>query len=134
MTKTKESKYYPAIGRRKEARARVRLYSGKGKITINEKDWPKYFSSLALQEIILAPLKELGVQKQFDFTILVKGGGTTSQAEAIRLGISRALMSFNSEWKPQLKAGELLSRDPRVRERKKYGHRRARKSAQWHKR
>lgn len=134
MTKAKEMKYYPAIGRRKEARARVRLYPGKGKITINDKDWSQYFSSLALQETIFAPLKELGAEKQFDFTILVKGGGKTSQAEAIRLGISRALMAFNPKWKPQLKAGELLSRDPRVRERKKYGRRRARKEAQWHKR
>lgn len=134
MPKTKESKYYPAIGRRKEARARIRLYPGKGKIIINDKEWNKYFSSLALQEIIFAPLKELGVQKDFDFTIIVKGGGTTSQAEAIRLGLSRALIAFNPEWKPQLKSGELLSRDPRVRERKKYGLRRARKSAQWHKR
>ena len=134
MTITKEKKYHSTIGRRKSARARVRLYNGKGKIQINDKDWQEYFLQLSLRETVMSPLQELGVMKDFDFTIVVRGGGVPSQAEAVRLGISRALISFKPEWKSQLKTAGYLSRDPRSRERKKYGHRRARKSAQWHKR
>lgn len=135
MKATKEKKYYAAIGRWKTARAQVRLYSGKkGIIKINGKDWQEYFPQLILRKIVLAPLKELGVENQFEGTILVQGGGFRSQAEAIRLGISRALIKFDSEWRAQLKSASYLSRDPRMRERKKYGLKRARRAAQWKKR
>ena len=134
MTTTKTVKYYSAIGRRKTARARVRLYPGKGGIRVNDQDGKKYFPELDLQEIIFAPLKELGVERKFDLSILIRGGGIHSQAEATRMGISRALVEFNPEWKAQLKTSGYLSRDPRGRERKKYGLKRARRAAQWTKR
>ena len=135
MKVTKGKKYYAAIGRRKTARARVRLYPGKkGVIEINGKDWQEYFPQLILREIVLAPFKELGVENQFEGTILVQGGGFRSQAEAIRLGVSRALIKFDPELRAQLKSASYLSRDPRMRERKKYGLKRARRAAQWKKR
>jgi small subunit ribosomal protein S9 len=134
MPKTKEIKYHPAIGRRKTARARVRLYPGKGKITINEKEGNQYFSLSLFQSVVTASLDSLSLRKKFDFTVLVKGGGMESQAEAVRLGISRALIKFNPELRAQLKTSGYLSRDPRVRERKKYGLKRARRAAQWKKR
>jgi small subunit ribosomal protein S9 len=131
---TKEKKYYPAIGRRKTARARIRLYSGKKGFKVNEKDWLEFFPQLILREIVQAPLKELGIEGKFGGTILVRGGGIRAQAEAVRLGISRALIKFNPEWRTQLKAAGYLSRDPRMKERKKYGLKRARRAAQWQKR
>lgn len=134
MPKTKEIKYYAAIGRRKTARARVRLYPGQGKMTINEKEGSQCFPPLLFQSVVVAPLDALSLRKKFDSTILVRGGGVQAQAEAIRLGISRALIKFNPELRAQLKTASYLSRDPRVRERKKYGLKRARRAGQWKKR
>jgi len=128
------SKFIQAIGRRKTAVAQVRLYfPGKGGIIINDKE----ASDVLLDDnlnVVLQPLKACSKIDSFDFTVIVKGGGTASQIEAIRHGISRALLKYDPELKTTLKVNGYLTRDPRKKERKKPGLKKARKAPQWSKR
>lgn len=127
--------YIRAVGRRKTAVARIRLFqNGKGNITINNKNWKDYFPTAFLQNIIFSPIKLTSLGNDIDLTIKVVGGGMSSQAEAIRHGIARALLKFNSEFKPSLKKAGFLTRDSRKKERKKPGLKRARRAPQWKKR
>jgi small subunit ribosomal protein S9 len=122
------------VGRRKTSTARVILRSGSGKVTINDRDFESYFPQLLSREDILAPLKLTNTIGSYDVFVNVKGGGISGQAEAIRLGISRALVDINPEFRSVLKAQGFLSRDPRMVERKKYGRPKARKRFQFSKR
>ncbi|MDG1933826.1 MAG: 30S ribosomal protein S9 [Flavobacteriales bacterium] len=122
------------IGRRKEAVARIYLSKGKGKITVNGKDFKEYFPVDTMQYKLVQPFKVSEVANKFDVKVNVDGGGTTGQAEAIRLAISRALCELDQENRPALKAEGLLTRDARVVERKKPGQKKARKKFQWVKR
>ncbi|MGK7395241.1 MAG: 30S ribosomal protein S9 [Candidatus Cyclobacteriaceae bacterium M3_2C_046] len=122
------------IGRRKTSVARIYMKNGSGKITINDRDYVNYFPSEILQTIVKQPLALLNVDSEFDLQINVDGGGFKGQAEAIRLAISRALISSNDEYRPPLKKEGFLSRDPRMVERKKYGRRKARRRFQFSKR
>jgi small subunit ribosomal protein S9 len=123
-----------AIGRRKAAVARVYMDKGKGNITINGKELAAYFPVSFLQDQVKMPMSILEVSGDFDVTVNVTGGGIKGQAEAIRLGIARALVMVNEEWKPALKEKGLMTRDSRRVERKKYGLRKARRAAQFSKR
>lgn len=122
------------IGRRKSSVARIYLKSGNGQITINDRDIKDYFPTGVLQTIVMQPLATLSVEGNYDIMVNVKGGGFKGQAEAIRLGISRALVSENEEVKPALKKEGFMTRDPRSVERKKYGRRKARRRFQFSKR
>tara|TARA_B100000767_G_scaffold176988_1_gene165350 strand:- start:1910 stop:2296 length:387 start_codon:yes stop_codon:yes gene_type:complete len=122
------------IGRRKEAVARIYMSKGKGKITVNGKDFKDYFPVDTMQYKLEQPFKISDVSNKFDVKVNVDGGGTTGQAEAIRLAISRALCKLDIENRPALKAEGLLTRDARVVERKKPGQKKARKKFQWVKR
>ncbi|MFK5982137.1 MAG: 30S ribosomal protein S9 [Flavobacteriaceae bacterium] len=122
------------IGRRKNAVARVYLAKGKGKITINKREFENYFTTGTLQYKVLQPLTLTENLKTFDITVNVHGGGTTGQAEAIRLAISRAMCELNDENRGILKPEGLLTRDPRMVERKKFGQKKARKKFQFSKR
>ena len=122
------------IGRRKSSVARVYMSKGKGKIIINGKDFKEYFPVNTMQFKLEQPFKTTDLSGKFDIKANVNGGGTTGQAEAIRLGISRALCEFNVENRATLKAEGLLTRDSRVVERKKPGQKKARKQFQWVKR
>ncbi len=134
----KSEKYFYAIGRRKSATAQVRLYpsdkSGDNDLIVNDKKMKDYFPMSIAQETLLAPLKDTGVQGKFMFSALVKGGGNTGQVEAIRLGIARALIKFDDQFRAILKANGFLTRDSRVVERKKPGLKKARRAPQWSKR
>ena len=121
-------------GRRKASVARVYLKEGKGKITINKRDHKEYFTTDVLQYKVFQPFDLTDTKGKYDATINVNGGGTTGQVEAIRLGISRALVDINPEYKPLLKAEGLMTRDPRMVERKKPGQPKARKKFQFSKR
>jgi small subunit ribosomal protein S9 len=121
------------VGRRKTSVARVILRSGNGTITINGKEFEHVFPEQLSREDILNPFKTTETVGQFDVLVHVNGGGTTGQAQAIRLGISRALISLNPEYRPALKAEGFLTRDPRMVERKKYGQPKARKRFQFSK-
>ena len=123
-----------AIGRRKASVARVYLTKGGGNITINGKDLSNYFPMQNIQNSVTEPLKVSELEKQYDIKINVSGGGFKGQAEAIRLGISRALVKIDEENKPALKAKKFLTRDAREVERKKYGKPKARKSFKFSKR
>ncbi|AHF15947.1 30S ribosomal protein S9 [Niabella soli] len=123
-----------AVGRRKEAITRVFLSKGTGAITVNDKDYKTYFSLVYLQNQVERPLKTIEAADKFDVKITATGGGVKGQAEAAMLGISRALVDVNAEFRPALKAAGLLKRDPRSVERKKFGHKKARKSYQFSKR
>ena len=123
-----------AIGRRKAAVARVYVNEGKGNITINKRSLEEYFPLPTLQYIVKQPLELLGVSGQYDIRVNLDGGGFNGQAEALRLGIARALVEINAENKPQLKAAGFLTRDPREVERKKPGQPKARKRFQFSKR
>ncbi len=129
---------YYGTGKRKTAVARVFLRSGKGDITlyVNRKARPfnEYFRLESLRHLIRKPLLLTGTENKFDLFIRVGGGGLRGQAEAIQLGISRALVEFNKELRTVLKSAGLLTRDARIKERKKYGLRGARKAPQYHKR
>ena len=137
-------KYYEAVGRRKSSIARVRIYTKKSTdesngedralVVVNEKDYTKYFMEKELQERVEAPLKKLKSTNRFKATVRVSGGGITGQAEAIRHGLSRALILFDANFAKKLKKSGYLTRDPREKERRKYGHKKARKSPQWAKR
>jgi len=123
-----------AIGRRKEAVTRVFLSKGDGAITINGKDYKTYFPLIYLQNQVEAPFKTLTAADKFDVVVNAQGGGVKGQAEAVKLGIARALLQVNPEYRPALKAAGLLKRDPRAVERKKPGKKKARKSFQFSKR
>jgi small subunit ribosomal protein S9 len=123
-----------AVGRRKEAVTRVFLSRGSGSITVNDKDYKAYFPLVYLQNQIELPLKAVEGTDKFDIKINATGGGIKGQAEAAKLGIARALVEVNEEYRPLLKAAGLLTRDPRGVERKKPGKKKARKSFQFSKR
>jgi small subunit ribosomal protein S9 len=122
------------VGRRKESVTRVFLSKGDGKITVNDKDYKQYFSLVYLQNQVERPLKTIDAVGKFDIKINATGGGVKGQAEAAMLGISRVLVELNPDFRPALKAAGLLKRDPRSVERKKFGHKKARKSFQFSKR
>lgn len=123
-----------AVGRRKEAVTRVFLKNGTGVITVNNKDYKTYFPLVYLQNQIEQPFKIVSVADKFDVTVNATGGGVKGQAEAVKLGIARALLVVNPEYRPALKAAGLLTRDSRSVERKKPGRKKARKSFQFSKR
>ena len=125
---------YIGTGRRKTSTARVRLVPGNGKFIINKKDIEEYFNYETLRSIAREPLTITENLKNFDVIVNVKGGGYTGQAGAIRHGIARALLTYDAETRPTLKKAGNLTRDPRMVERKKYGFKKARKSAQFSKR
>jgi small subunit ribosomal protein S9 len=122
------------VGRRKTAVARIILRNGNGKVTVNNKEFDKFFPQEVSREDILNPFKVTGTSGQYDVFVNVNGGGTTGQAEAVRLGISRALLSINPDFRANLKVDGFLTRDPRMVERKKYGRPKARKRFQFSKR
>jgi small subunit ribosomal protein S9 len=122
------------VGRRKSAIARVYFKEGKGKITVNNRDVVEYFNTDQLVYVVKQPLNELGLAENFDINVNLTGGGFAGQAEALRLGIARALVKLNEENRPALKAKGFLTRDPRVVERKKPGQPGARKRFQFSKR
>jgi len=122
------------LGRRKTSVARVYLSEGTGKITVNKKDLDVYFSTPVLLEKVNQPFALTENVGKYDVKVNVAGGGINGQAEAIRLGISKALVEINAEWKPALKAEGLMTRDPRMVERKKPGQKKARKKFQFSKR
>ena len=138
-------KYYETVGRRKTAVARVRLYTKKAGdesgpeehalITVNNKDYSDYFTeSEELKSIVEAPLKKLKSVNRFKALVKVSGGGITGQAEAVRLGLSRALVLFDANFSKKLKKSGYLTRNPKEKERRKYGLKKARKAPQWAKR
>jgi small subunit ribosomal protein S9 len=130
-----KARYHFAVGRRKSAVARVRLYPGTGAIIVNGKPAKDYFGGRMIHQIVLnQPLALTGTSDRFDVHVRVIGGGTSGQAEAARHGISRALCKFDEELRPIVKRAGLLTRDPRVKERKKVGLKRARKAPQYTKR
>lgn len=122
------------VGRRKEAVTRVFLSKGTGVITVNDKNYKEYFSLVYLQNQVELPLKTVESLDKFDIKINAAGGGMKGQAEAAKLGIGRALVEVNPEFRPALKAAGVLKRDPRSVERKKFGHKKARRSYQFSKR
>ena len=125
---------YRGTGRRKSSIARVRLVEGSGKITINGKDIDEFFGLETLKVIVRQPLTVTNTTDKYDVICSVQGGGFTGQAGAIRHGIARALNEANSEFRPALKSNGFLTRDPRMKERKKYGLKKARKAPQFSKR
>ncbi|MBL9156286.1 MAG: 30S ribosomal protein S9 [Verrucomicrobiales bacterium] len=128
------SETYSATGRRKTATARVTLAPGTGQITINKRPFEDYFGTLSLQNKVLHPFQTANVANQFDVTISAVGGGVTGQIGAIQLGIARALLKSNPDLKEALREDQLLTRDPRKKERKKPGQPGARKRFQFSKR
>lgn len=126
--------YFEAVGRRKTSTARVRIFHAKGGITVNSKDYRQYFPTQELQKIVYEPLKKLKLEGDFSASVKVGGGGIHSQAEAVRHGISRALVEYDSEARKRLKSAGFLKRDPRAKERRKFGLKKARKAPQWSKR
>ncbi len=130
----KENVVFYGTGRRKSSVARVRLVEGNGKITINGKDIDEFFGLETLKVIVRQPLTVTNTTSKYDVICTVKGGGFTGQAGAIRHGIARALNEANTEYRPALKSSGFLTRDPRMKERKKYGLKKARKAPQFSKR
>ena len=126
--------FYYGTGRRKHSVARVRVYEGSGKITINGRDIDDYFGLETLKLIVRQPFAVTDTMEKFDIVCTVKGGGVTGQAGAIRHGLSRALLQFDPELRPTLKKEGFLTRDPRMKERKKYGLKAARRAPQFSKR
>ncbi len=130
-----ETRYAYGLGRRKAATARARLYKGKGTVTINDKPAAEYLNgNVALLAEVTDPLALVGKQKDFDITIRVSGGGSSGQVDAIKLAIAKAITVEHSDLRSTLKKAEFLKRDPREKERKKYGLRSARKKEQYSKR
>jgi len=128
-------KYTQTIGRRKRAVAQVRLFAkGSGRIVVNDKELSDYFGTDTLEIAVKAPFVETGTQEMFDVTVKVSGGGKSGQAGSIQLGIARALLETNPDFRASLKALGFLTRDARRRQRKKYGKKSARRSPQWSKR
>lgn len=135
VTTTPKGQFYYGVGRRKTSVARVRLYPGTGSITINGKTSADYFGGRGLNQIVLqAPLRATQTSERFDIVATVVGGGVSGQVGAVRHGIARALIRFDEELRPTLKAAGMLTRDPRMKERKKVGLKRARKAPQYTKR
>lgn len=135
IEKADEEKYFEAVGRRKTAVARIRLFTrGKKEFLVNEQSLVDYFPTMELQQIAQSPLSKMRSLERFKVTVRVKGGGIHAQAEALRHGIARALVLFNPDYRKRLKKAGFLTRDPRMRERKKFGLKRARRAAQWQKR
>lgn len=131
----KPERYYQAEGRRKTSVARVRIWTkGEKQFLINGKPLEKYFCTLSLQRTALASLEKMKCQDKFKVSVIVRGGGISSQAEAIRHGTARILVIFNPDFRKRLKKAGFLRRDSRMRERKKFGLRRARRAKQWSKR
>jgi small subunit ribosomal protein S9 len=131
----KSDKYYEAIGRRKTAIARVRLYTRGDKVfLVNDAPFDAYFKGTEFKNIIEAPLVKMNCTDRFRITARVMGGGVVGQAEALRHGITRALVLFNADFKKRLKKSGYLTRDPRMKERKKPGLKKARRAPQWAKR
>ena len=126
--------YFYGTGRRKSSVARVRVYNGTGKITINDRDIDDYFGLETLKLIVRQPLAATKTNGKFDIVCRVGGGGVTGQAGAIRHGLSRALLQYDAELRPILKKAGFLTRDPRMKERKKYGLKGARRAPQFSKR
>ena len=127
--------FYEGIGRRKESTARVRIMQGEGKFIVNEKNLEDYFTRLGDSSAILDPFDTTGENRQlYDVTVIVKGGGVTGQATAVQLGLARAIVKFNPDYTAALRKNGLLTRDPRVKERKKPGLKRARKAPTYTKR
>lgn len=137
MTEEKEQKldYYEGVGRRKTATARVRIWPEKKReFTVNGKKIEEFFSSAELIKKAKSPLEIFNIGSNFGVTVQVKGGGVTGQGEAIRHGLSRALAQYNPDWRPKLSKKGFLTRDPRMKERKKPGLKKARRAPQWGKR
>lgn len=132
---TTEKRYYQGTGRRKTSVARVRLFPGTGEYVVNDKAPEDYFNSRdVVQHAIRHPLELTGTMGSFNVMVKVRGGGAVSQSIAVRHGVARALLDFNQEYRPVLKQAGLLTRDPRAKERKKVGLKRARKRPQYTKR
>ena len=129
-----EKPYFYGTGRRKSSVARVRVYNGTGKIVINDREIDDYFGLETLKLIVRQPLTLTGTTDKFDIICRVAGGGVTGQAGAIRHGIARALLQYDAELRAELKKAGLLTRDPRMKERKKYGLKGARRAPQFSKR
>jgi small subunit ribosomal protein S9 len=123
-----------AVGRRKAAIARIYLRKGEGKVTVNGKDYREYFPQMHINPSVVAPLQTVEVDAAYDVLVNVSGGGFKGQAEAVRMGIARALVKLNEEFRKPLKVNKFLTRDPRAVERKKYGRPKARKRFQFSKR
>jgi small subunit ribosomal protein S9 len=126
--------YYEGIGRRKTSTARVRLTSGDGAVICNDRPGPEYFPRQGDMDLVLAPLKAAGLAGKYNISIHVSGGGVTGQVGASQLGVARALLKLNGDLRKPLRKGAYLSRDPRVKERKKPGLKRARKAPTYTKR
>ena len=126
--------YFYGTGRRKNSVARVRVYNGTGKITINDRDIDDYFGLETLKLIVRQPLALMGLEGKFDIVVRVAGGGVSGQAGAIRHGLSRALLLYDESLRGDLKKAGFLTRDPRMKERKKYGLKAARRAPQFSKR
>ncbi len=127
--------YFEGVGRRKQSIARVRLMNGSGRFVVNEKEAVAYFTRLGDIEAILAPMKAAGQEpKSYDITVMVKGGGVTGQTDSVQLGLARALVKMNPDNISAMRKGGFLTRDPRVKERKKPGLKRARKAPTYTKR
>lgn len=130
-----EEQFYQGVGRRKTSTAQVRLYpGGQGRVMVNGKPAEQFFSRQVDFESVMAPLRTVEMDSTFDISILVSGGGVSGQAGAIRHGIARALLASDEEFRPKLRQGGFLTRDPREKERKKAGLKRARKAPQYTKR
>jgi len=138
--KVKPKKYFEAVGRRKTSIARVRLFTARpleeqiGRIDVNGKSYKEYFPTQELQQIVEASLNKMKSLNRFELSVRVKGGGIKSQAEAIRHGIARTLIDFNPDFRKKLKRAGYLKRDPRMKERRKYGLKKARRAPKWAKR
>lgn len=126
--------YYEGIGRRKTSRARVRLLTGTGKVTVNGRPGEEYFPRVGDMSDILAPLRATGYEGKLDVMVKVEGGGVTGQTGAVKHGVARALLAMNPDLRPALRSGGFLTRDPRMKERKKPGLKRARKAPTYTKR
>ncbi|MFM2357406.1 MAG: ribosomal protein small subunit ribosomal protein [Candidatus Parcubacteria bacterium] len=135
MESTSKEKYIEAIGRRKTAFARVRITpASKQTITVNDRELTKFFTVRELVNVVTSPFEIVKPEQKFKITALVKGGGIASQAESVRLGISRALLEVDRTFRAKLKLEGYLKRDPRAKERRKFGLKKARKAPQWSKR
>lgn len=130
----KYERYFEAVGRRKTAIARVRLFTKSGDFTVNEKPYANYFPTLELQRIVEDSLQKMKLLGRFRVSVIVSGGGIHAQAEALRHGLARCLEKFNPDFRKRLKRAGFLKRDPRMRERKKFGLKKARRAPQWAKR
>jgi small subunit ribosomal protein S9 len=129
-----KGRYIEAIGRRKTAVARVRIVAGTGKFLVNGKELKDYFDIARQATAALSPVEQMNIRKDYDVTVMVSGGGLNAQSEAIRHGLSRAIVLKDTAWKPRLRAVGFMTRDSRMVERKKYGLRKARRAPQWAKR